>query len=76
MAWVRREDFSHEQLMRINGMIATIIWFWDMLWIPSVESTSDLPTWVRDKTLCYVKSSWLVYYYVETDSVWKKIKAV
>lgn len=73
---VLREDFSHEQLERLNWMIATIIWFWDMLWIPSVEHNSDLPSWVADKTLCYVRSSWLVYFYVELDNVWKKIKAV
>lgn len=73
---VLREDFSHEQLERLNWMIATIIWFWDMLWIPSVDNITDLPSWVADRTLCYVRSAWLVYYYVEVDNAWKKIKAV
>lgn len=73
---VIREDFSHEQLERLNWIIATITWFWDMLWIPSVDNFSDLPSWVADKTLCYIRNSWLVYFYVEADNVWKKIRAV
>jgi hypothetical protein len=38
-----REGFDHEQLKRLNALVATIAGLGDMVWLPDVAETTDLP---------------------------------
>ena len=49
-----REWFTHEQLKRLNALVATIAWLGDMVWLPDVATTSDLPATWEAWQLCLV----------------------
>lgn len=68
-----REWFSHEQLKRLNALVATIAGLGDMVWLPDVATTSDLPATWHDGELCLVEADGCVYAYSEDDSDWAKV---
>ena len=68
-----REWFDHEQLKRLNALVATIAGLWDMVWLPDVATTSDLPATWHDGELCLVEADGCVYAYSEDDSDWAKV---
>lgn len=63
-----REFFDHEQLNRLNALVATIAWLGDMVWLPDVDATTDLPATWEAGQLCLVKADGCVYTYSEDDS--------
>jgi hypothetical protein len=38
-----REAFDHDQLRRLNALVATIAGLGDMVWLKDVATTDDLP---------------------------------
>lgn len=68
-----REGFDHEQLKRLNALVATIAGLGDMVWLPDVAETSDLPATWEDGQLCLVEADGCVYAYSEDDSDWAKV---
>ena len=68
-----REWFSHEQLKRLNALVATIAWLGDMVWLPDVAETTDLPATWEAGQLCLVEADGCVYTYSEDDSDWVKV---
>lgn len=67
-----REAFDHDQLKRLNALVATIAGLWDMVWLKDVATTSDLPAGEAGQ-LCLVEADGCVYTYSEDDSDWVKV---
>jgi len=68
-----REAFDHDQLRRLNALVATVVWLGDMVWLPDVATTEDLPAEWEDGQLCLVEADGCVYTYSEDDSEWAKV---
>lgn len=68
-----REAFDHEQLRRLNALVATIAWLGDMVWVENAATTDDLPAEGEDGQLCLVEADGCVYAYSEDDSNWAKV---
>lgn len=68
-----REAFDHDQLRRLNALVATIAGLGDMVWLKDVATTGDLPATWEAGQLCLVEADGCVYTYSEDDSDWVKV---
>ena len=58
-----RENFDHEQLVRLNALVATLANLWDMNWKDNVDLACNLPaTWCA-WDLILVEDDGFVYTY-------------
>lgn len=68
-----RDKFDHEQLVRLNALVATLANLGNMNWLDNVECTCDLPSSACAWDIAMVENDWFVYAYNACCCCWAKV---
>ena len=68
-----RDTFDHENLVRLNALVATLANLGDMHWLDNAACTCDLPSTACAWDIAMVENDWFVYAYDACCCCWAKI---
>lgn len=68
-----REQFDHDNLVKLNALVATLANLGDMNWLPNAACTCDLPAAACAWDLALVEADGFVYAYDSCCCCWAKV---
>lgn len=68
-----RDNFDHENLVRLNALVATLANLGNMNWLPNAACTCDLPATACAWDIAMVEDDGFVYAYDTCCCCWAKV---